>query len=207
MPPPGNYETQASGMNYNSYLFRDVSLGKEKVYALTGKLPKTPKTRDGEPTATTGETRYWSITHSANAGENGQYKSLLYGSLMDDEILTDANNNYLIVYSRGNERPANAKKECGATWQDFGPQSHQTFVIRWMSVMPDDYLPAYAPHQNNIPWETGEWSSPNWDPNIMSYNNQQGFMKEYQPLVHYLTKEEFEALGCPVKPEQVPIWK
>lgn len=205
-PAPGNYETSASGMNYNTYLFRAMFLGKSKVYALTGKLPRTPKTRDGEPSATMGEARYWSICHTGD-GEDKKYPCLLYGCLMDDEVLTDQNQRFLIVYSRGSERPANARAECGVTWQDFGPESLQAFNLRWMSVMPDDYLPEYAPHQNNIPWETGEWSSPKWDRSIMGYNNQEGFMDEYQPLVHYLTKEEFESLGCPVDPKGIPEWK
>ena len=73
--------------------------------------------------------------------------------------------------------------------------------------MPDDYLPRYAPHQNNIPWETGEWSQPTWDRNIMGYNNQNGFMGEYQPLIHYMSRDEFEELGCPVNPDDIPEWK
>lgn len=206
MPPPGNYETSASGMNYNTYLARIMSLGKNKAYILTGKLPQTPETRNSEPTATTGEARYWSICHMGN-GEDKKYPALLYGCLMDDEILTDEENSYIVVFSRGSERPSNAKPECGVTWQDYGPESWQVFTLRWMSVMPDDYLPEHAPHQNNIPWETGEWSSPHWDPSIMSYNNQEGFMGEYQPLVHYLTKEEFESLGCPIDPQKIPLWE
>lgn len=205
MPPPGNHEISASGMSYNTYLFRTVWLGKNKVYALTGKLPKTPGTREGESIVTTGEARYWSICHTGK-GEDEKYPSLLYGCLMDDEILSDSDNDYIIVYSRGGERPDNAKLECGVTWQDFGPESKQVLNIRWMSVMPDDYLPEYAPHQNNIPWETGEWSSPNWDSDIMFKNNQEGFMGGYQPLLHYLTKEEFESLGCPVDPDAIPSW-
>ena len=105
------------------------------------------------------------------------------------------------------DRPKNAIPENGVTWQDFGPESKQVFNIRWISVMPYDYLPKYAPDQNNIPWEIGEWSQPNWDRNIMGYNNQNGFLKKYQPLVHYMTKVEFEALGNSIKPENIPLWK
>jgi hypothetical protein len=126
---------------------------------------------------------------------------------MDDEIITDSDGWYVIVYSRREDRPANARTECGVTWQDFGPETQQVLQIRWTSVMPDDYLPEYAPTQNNIPWETGEWSSPDWDPDIMNRNDQNGFMKEYQPLIHYMTREEFERLGDHVRPETVPRWR
>ena len=206
MSPPGNHEISASGNNYNTYLFRVMCLGEDMVYVLTGKLPKTPKTRDGEPVATTGEARYWSICHTGN-GEDNEYPGLLYGCLLDDEIVVNSENEYIIVYSRGSERPSNARPECGITWQDFGSESRQVFNIRWMSIMPDDYLPQYAPHQNNIPWETGEWSQSTWDRNIMGYNNQNGFMGEYQPLIHYMSRDEFEELGCPVNPDDIPEWK
>jgi hypothetical protein len=205
-PPPGNHEISASGMNYNTYLFRVMMLGEDKGYALTGVLPTTPATREGAPLATTAEARYWSLCHTGN-GEDGKYPALLYGCLMDDEILTNSENEYLILYTRGEERPSNARPECGVTWQDYGPESRQVFMIRWTSVMPQDYLPARAPHQNNIPWDTGEWSQPTWDRDIMGYNHQDGFMGPYQPLVHYLTRDEFEALGCPVDPAAVPRWE
>jgi len=206
MPPPGNHEISASGMNYNTYLFRAMFLGQSKVYALTGKLPITPRTRDGEPMTTTGEARYWSICHHGD-GEGKQYPSLVYGCLMDDEMVLDSQNEYLIVYSRGGERPSNARAECGVTWQDYGLESRQAFIIRWMSVMPDDHLPEYAPHLDNVPWDTGEWSQPTWDRDIMSHNNQDGVMGPYQPLVHYLTRQEFENLGCPISPASVPKWE
>jgi hypothetical protein len=206
MSPPGNHEISASGMNYNTYLARVMSLGSDKIYALTGKLPTTPKTRGGQPTATTGEARYWSICHTGN-GEGGKYPSLLYGCLMDEDVVVNSENQYLIVYSRRDERPSNARSECGVTWQDYGLESRQVFNIRWMSVMPDDYLRKYAPHDDNVPWNIGEWSQPTWDRDVMSYNDQKGVMGPYQPLVHYLTRQEFENLGCPIDPASVPEWE
>lgn len=205
--PPGNYECSASGMNYATYLFRVMALGNGKIYVLTGKLPKTPKTRNSELVTTTAEARYWSITHTGK-GKDGKYPSLLYGSLMDDEIITDSDNRYIIVYSRKEDRPKNAKPEYGITWQDYGQESRQVFNIRWVSVMPDDYLPGYAPHQNNISWKKGEWSSFQWDPKIMSFNNQKVFMKEYQPIVYYMKKEKFEVLGTTnITAERIPKWR
>lgn len=204
--PIGNYESSASMLNYNSYLVRVMALGEEKVYVLTGKLPTTPKTRDGEPTATTAQARYWSLCHTGNGG-GLRYPGLLYGCLMDDEIVTDEDNRFVLVYARGEERPANATAECGVTWQDFGLESTQAFTLRWMSVMPDDHLPGVAPHQDVIPWETGEWSQPGYDPTLIGTNNQDGIMGPYQPLVHYMTKAEFEQLGCPIAPEAVPVWQ
>ncbi len=206
MPAPGNHEFSASACGYISYLFRGMFLGKNKVYAFTGKLPVTPETRNGEPVAKTGEARYWSICHTGN-GEGKKYPALLYGCLMDDEILVNSKNEYIIVFSRRDQRPSNARPECGVTWQAYGPESVQAFTLRWMSVIPDDHLPEYAPDIDNIPWSTGAWSQPTWNRKLIGFNNQDGILGPYQPLIHYLTKEEFENLGCPINPASVPRWE
>ncbi len=206
MPPPGNHELSASGCNYISYLYRVMMLGEEKVYVLRGKLPRTPRTRDGEPVATTAEARYWSVCHTGN-GEGKRYPSLLYGCLMDDEVTVNGKGEYLIVYSRGGARPANARRECGITWQDFGLESQQAFSVRWMSVIPEDHLPSAAPHLDNLPYKTSEWSEPGWDPDLLSRNSHDGFMGPYQPVVHYLSRSTFEKLGCPIEPRSIPAWE
>jgi hypothetical protein len=45
-----------------------------------------------------------------------------------------------------------------------------------------------------------------YDARILATNNQKGFLGEYQPIVHYLTKAEFEALGNNLNPKNIPIW-
>lgn len=205
MAPPGNHEPSASGCSYVTYLYRVMMLGEGKLYALTGRLPETPRTRMGERIATQGQARYWSICHTGN-GEGKKYPSLLYGCLMDDEVTVDPTGDYVIAASRRGERPANARAECGVTWQDFGLESRQNFTLRWMSVIPGDHLPEHAPHQNLVPWRTGAWSQPGFDPGIMARNSHEGTMGPYQPMVHYFTKEQFEDLGCPVRKPRSPQW-
>ncbi len=202
---PGNHELSASGCNHVSYLYRVMMLGWDKVYVLRGKLPRTPRTREGEPVAGTAEARYFSICHTGD-GPGGKYPSLLYGCLMDDEIKVDKDGNYMIVYSRGDDRPWNASEQCGVTWQDYGPETKQAFTLRWMSVMPEDHLPEYAPHMDNLPWETSEWSERTWQRDLTSRNDHQGALGPYQPVVHYMPQYIFERLGCPVSPASIPKW-
>jgi len=125
---------------------------------------------------------------------------------MDEDITVNDENDYIIVYSRGGDRPANAQPECGVTWQDFGPESQQGFPIRWMSVYPDHYMAEHVPNEENIPWETGAWSQKAFDKKLVG-ENRPGAMGPYHPVIHYLTKAEFEALGCPIDPAAVPEWK
>jgi hypothetical protein len=180
-----------------------MNLGDNKVIVLTGKLPLYPPTRDSEKTMTVGQVRYFSITHhTAMKG----YMGTPYGSLMDDEITVNENNEYVIVYSREGQRPSNARSEYGITWQDWGGPANQTFVVRWMSVMPEWYLPKYSPAQYNIPLEKGCWSEPGYDKSLVG-QNRPGVMGPYQPIIHYMTKEQFESLGKKrIKPSDVPEW-
>jgi hypothetical protein len=117
-PPPGNFTLSATDMPYNNYISRPFWLGENKVYVLTGKIPTTPKTRNGESIMESAQARYWSICHTSNGIKNkdgAAYHKLGYGCLMDDEIIVDENYNYIIVYSRPEDRPWNAKPECGVT--------------------------------------------------------------------------------------------
>lgn len=205
--PPGNLECSATCCNYISYLVRSIALGNNKVIVITGKLPDYPHTRDGESIMEPGDIRYFSITHVQGSGGLGKsvYTSVPHGSLMDDEIVVNANNEYIIVYSRKEERPENAVKENGITWQEWGPSSRQGLVVRWMSVVPDWYLPEVAPDETTIPWETGAWSQDTYDKSLVG-ENQPGLMGVYHPVIHYMTKKEFEALEDDLTPKDIPEW-
>ena len=206
--PPGNYETGPTCCNYISYLVRPMSLGERKVMVITGKLPTFPKTRKGESVVAAAQVRYFSLVHQVSSKNeyNKGYYGTPYGSLMDDEIVTNENNEYVIVYSRKEDRPANAKSELGVTWQRWGEPSRQALVLRWLSVMPDWYLPEHAPDQNNIPWKIGAWSQDTYDKSLVG-NNYPGIMGPYHPVIHYMTKEQFEALGNKtISPKDVPTW-
>jgi len=205
VPAPGNIAHSATDCPYNNYLIRNVFLGADKVYVFTGRLPTTPRTRNGEPAVQKAQARYWSICHHGS-GKDRKYGNVDYGCLMDDEITVDDDNDYVIVWSRGAERPANARPECGVTWQDFGPESSQAATIRWMSVYPDHYMQEFAPNDDNIPWDSGAWMESRYDPTLVGQNTP-GVMGPYQPILHYMTRQEFEALGCPVDAGQVPAWE
>jgi hypothetical protein len=205
--PPGNFECAATCCNYISYLLRPIALGEDKVIVLTGRLPEFPHTRQGQSDMTGGEVRYYSITHQQGSGGLGKsiYTSVPHGSLMDDEILTNEDNEYVIVFSWEAEKPRNARKENGVTWQEWGPSSRQVLVLRWMSVMPEWHLPGVAPDSNTIPWVTGAWSQDTYDKTLVG-ENRQGIVGPYHPVIHYMTREEFEALGDNILPEDIPEW-
>jgi len=207
--PPGNLENGPTCCNYISYLVRPISLGPGKVIILTGKLPKFPGTRRGEPKMDSAEVRYFSITHQmgTNAKYKKGYQATPYGSLMDDEITVNGDREYVIVYSRPHDRPRNARPENGVTWQKWGEPASQGFVLRWLSVRPEWYLPKFAPDRDQIPWKFGAWSEDTYDKSLVG-ENKAGVMGPYHPVIGYLTKEEFERLGDrPLKPADIPRWE
>ena len=130
-----------------------------------------------------------------------------YNSLMDDEIVVNENNEYVIVYSTAEDRPRNAVPQNGVTWCDWGPRSRQTLTIRWMSVMPDWYLPGYTPDEYNLPWAEAAWSGTRYDGTLLGLNKP-GVMGPYHPVIHYMSVEDFEALGeRELRPQDIPAWK
>jgi len=97
--PPGNYEGCATACKNINYLTRIFQLGPGTVYVITGKKPKFPRTRNGEAVMTCGEVRYWSISQYGR-GEDDKYETAVnYGSLMDDEVVLNEDDEYIIVYS------------------------------------------------------------------------------------------------------------
>ena len=125
---------------------------------------------------------------------------------MYETVIVDSENNYIIVYSRGDERPSNANAECGVTWQELGPESRQGFIMRWMSVYPDHYMEEYVPNDENIPWATGAWSQDTYDQSLVG-TNKPSVMGPYHPMIYCLSQEEFEELGCPIDIDDMPPWE
>ncbi len=75
-----------------------------------------------------------------------------------------------------------------------------------MSVYPDHYMDEYAPTEQNIPWEIGAWMQDGYEKTLVG-ENKPGTMGPYHPVIHYMTKAEFEALGNkPIKPGDLPKW-
>lgn len=162
---------------------------------------------------TAGEIRYFSLTHYLQY--HGDFWSPLYpltcyGSLMDDEIVTPKSGSnkdwYIVAYSRKQDRPQNATAAAGVTWQDWGPSSRQSFTVRWISGMPEWHASPWAPDGNNMPWAKSDWAQPKeqFDPNLLSRNSRECFMRDHHILVHYMTKAQFEALGAKADPRNLP---
>ena len=157
VPPPGNYEQSATSATHIDYLVRGMKLEKDHFVVLTGRLPNFPDTRKGARRLEAAEARYWSITgyHVPMGAEfleaflGGQQPGITSQSVMDDEVVIDGQRDYVIVFSRDNERPSNASRENGVTWVDWGFSGEISWTLRWLSVGPEWKAP-FAPTPQNL---------------------------------------------------------
>jgi hypothetical protein len=126
------------------------------------------------------QTQYFSIV-SAEAAPSGQ----IVDGLMDMQIPVDKDGNYTIVYSRAEDRPANATPENGVAWIEWsprgegiaGPGNRTDFGMLMMRIL--------APSE--------DWAeSP---ANVTKPGDEESVLGPYYPKGEYMTKEAFEALG------------
>lgn len=203
-PPPANYWTGSTFCAYIHYLGRIMSLPEGKVLVITGKLPQTPRTRKGERVMRGGQARYWSLSRYGASPSRTTSGGLCYDSIMDDEVITDKEGWYCLVFSSPEDRPRNATPSAGVTWRNWGPdRGKMSMVIRWLMVMPDWHDPQYAPDDNNIPWHRGSWCMQEFQETLVSLN-MPGVLRDYHPSLHLMTREQFEALGAKPNPRRMP---
>ena len=74
------------------------------IYTLAAKMPEA-------------QTQYWSLV-SCEAMPSGQ----IVDGLTDMQVPLDGERNYTIVYSRKEDRPANATAENGVAWIEWSPR-------------------------------------------------------------------------------------
>jgi hypothetical protein len=158
----------------NDYIYAPVSRNWGQVLVLEGRLPSYPDTRSGAasmPAQT--QVRYFSLCQNEIAATRW------ISCLADDQIAVDPDGNYRIVISTSEQRPQNARDECGNTWLPWGPSEEGVLIVRHMLPAPD-----FQNAIQRIPRETT-------DGEIKS------ILGPYYPTGHYVSdRAAFEAEGC-----------
>ena len=183
------YPAKADGGLANNpdtvYMLASVSLEYGRVFVIKGKMPRHQKTRHGEETwIKHPQLRYLSATTGGSLPSG-----LGWATVYDEEMPVDDDGNFTIVVSWQEDRPKNARPECGVKWLDFGAgEGHYIGARNWVS-----YIYMRYQHSNHdwlespmhIPVPTVENPIPQ-DANVM---------KEYYPKSKYMSKADFENLG------------
>jgi hypothetical protein len=167
------------------YMFVFLSRKFGPVYVMRGKMPTFPNTYAGAggkglevmPEA---QTQYWSLV-SCESVPSGQ----IVDGLTDMQVPLDKDRNYTIVYSRKEDRPANATPENGVAWIEWsprgegidGPTNRADFGMLMLRIMATN--PSWKERPDNI-------TKPGMEEAVMG---------PYYPRGYYTTKAEFEASG------------
>jgi hypothetical protein len=155
------------------------------VYVMRGRMPAFPDTYAGAggrglevmPEA---QTQYWSLV-SCEAAPSGQ----IVDGLTDMQVPLDKDRNYTIVYSRKEDRPANATAEHGVAWIEWsprgeginGPKNRADFGMLMLRIMATD--PSWKERPDNV-------TKPGTEAAVMG---------PYLPRGEYTDKAAFEASG------------
>ncbi|MEM6265497.1 MAG: hypothetical protein AAGI38_23545, partial [Bacteroidota bacterium] len=196
-PAPRNYEAHATINNYTSYVGKYVRLDTGMVAVLTGKMPTFPDTRNGLTTMTDAQCRYWSIT-GYDSDPFFAAPGSAVNSILDDQVKLDDDRNFVLVYSRQQDKPQNALLTNGATWINWGPTMDLGVVIRMVTLGNEWNFPN-SPTAPSLPWKTGNLASPDYDSTLINQNWHKGYMGCYLPRMHLMTTQEFEKLGTNLK--------
>jgi hypothetical protein len=104
------------GENYdNKYVYSYLSQEYGKVVMLRARLPRTPRTYEGERRMQSGQMRYWSMCTANRTTQT-------YGCQFDKDMPVDRHDVYTIAISTAANRPANATAACGVAWLPWGPE-------------------------------------------------------------------------------------
>lgn len=95
----------------NFYIRTIVNRKHGPVFLLRARAPSTPQTHSGDPVMGEGQLRYWSVC-SNQSFVNTRVNDCLF----DEEIPVDPAGFFTVVVSREEDRPRNARPECGIGW-------------------------------------------------------------------------------------------
>lgn len=163
------------------YLSTNASRAFGPLLVISGRLPATPRTLAGARRMPRHDLRYWSLCTGAAPPSGAAYDCLF------DEQVAVRDGRYTIVASRPQDRPANARPECGVTWLDFGDgeaipgplgPGRPNMAVLYMRFMKPSGPWSAAPQ--NVKWPGQEAAQ----------------MGEYFPSSEYSSKEMFEKRGC-----------
>jgi hypothetical protein len=142
-----------------AYVFTGTSRGFGEILVLRGRAP------------TLEQLRYFSFCQYEPATQR------VIDCARDDRIPVGADGYFTVVVSTAEQRPANARPECGVAWIEWGPQPQGLLIYRHM--LP---VAGFAEAIQNVPEPGAE----------------RAVMGEYYPEGEYLEdRAAFESRGCP----------
>lgn len=175
--------TKAGGFYSNrdvDYISAFVDRKFGSVLLLRGKAPATPRTYNDDELMGPGQVRYWSICKNESLATT-RFVACLY----DEQIPLDRDGYYAIAVSTEQDRPMNANAQCGVAWLNWGTTGDGldrptagNLLLRHLLPSPT-FAPAFR--------------------NILTPGTEAQVLGPYLPKGTYMSRQQFETRGCPVR--------
>jgi hypothetical protein len=171
------------GTFYNNldarYLNGTYSFAFGQLLVVRGKLPTTPHTYAREKRMSGGQLREWDMCVLESLAVTATYTCLY-----DEQLPLRAKRKYVIVVAHTGLRPRNARKKCGVAWLPADPAGDGVGRTEVGTLASRNVIPSPSFHRSS------------WDVNQPGTAAQ--VMGPYYPTGTYMSKAQFEALGCPL---------
>ena len=178
--PVYNPDGVGLGNPSNRYIETYIDKGFGDVLVLRAKKPTTPSTWHGNPFVPDLD---YDLVYYSVCPQESLATWRVGDCIFDEELPTDAEGFYTLVLSRPSHRPDNANEKCDVAWASTPPAGDGAGDL-WLS---------------NI-WIRFMLPSENFDEaaqNVENPGDEAAVMGPYLPQGEYMSKEDFEALGCP----------
>ena len=169
----------------NQYMSSFIDRNIKPVVVIRGRIPNVPKTLNGAATFDNSDAqlRYWSIC------QNEYYSQKVTACLYDEEITINPDGQFTIVTSLEKDRPANAIEKCGVGYLKWSEDGDGFGIIEGRENAETDGLLII---RNMLPVNGFEKTIQN----TQVPGDEADVLAEFMPTTQYMTKLEFEALGC-----------
>jgi len=167
----------------NQYLYSMLNRENGEVTVIRARLPEVPATLDGQAFFSEGELRYWSLC------QNEFYSQEVKECLFDEQVTVNPDGFFTIVTSKPEDRPDNANEDCGVgylPWPDNGDGFSYT------EGRTDDLDASMLILRNMLP--AGDFEEAIQKTSVAG--DEAEVMGEYLPRASYMSRVEFEELGC-----------
>jgi hypothetical protein len=177
---------------HNNYVRVALNRNHGKVVVMRARLPKSPKTWNGQATLPTDtfQTRYTSLCLNES-----MRSTRVMDCVFDEEMPTDQRGFFTVVISRAEDRPSNASQGCGRAWIEWSPRGDgedeplrdpDFGLLGMRNMLPD---PSFAEAIQNT----------------QTPGDERQVMGDYLPTVTYMSPADVENAGCAFGGLEVPI--
>jgi hypothetical protein len=167
----------------NQYLYSFLNREFAEVAVIRGRIPQIPRTLNGEETFNAGELRYWSLC------QNEFFSQKVKECLYDEQVTINPDGFYTIVTSTDGDRPSNATDQCGVGYLPWSDDGDGFSLAEGYASDPNS---SFLVLRHMLPADDFEQTIENTE----TAGDEAAILGEFLPKATYMSRTEFESLGC-----------